>query len=791
MAAPGAKSILRIGLRTLGGVPTAELKEKGSGESAPQPIETLRFSLQGDGKVIYGLYELLMNDVVQVELRPGGGAAGAPIVLPPLRPVGFEREESLLPHSDRSFEGYRLLQEYFAFPEKYLFFDVSGLERLTTASYLQAFDVVFSLRREFPQEKAVSAQVFRLHCTPIVNLFSHVAEPIRVTHLQSEYRVIPDVGRQTAMEVYSVDEVSSTRPDLEKPILYEPFYSIRHAAAGEEAKTFWHASRRSSARKDDEGTEVFLTLVDLGFRPSVPDVETVTVRVTCSNRDLPARLPFGSSTGGADFELEGSGVFTGIRCLRKPTGSLRTPLRRGTQWRLISHLSLNFLSLAESEGRGPEALQEILKLYDFADSSATRQQIAGITRLAARRILRPGRLGVGRLRARDRGLGGVRRDPVHRSGSVSVRFGPGAVLRAVRLDQLVLAAHRVHAPARGDPEALVAPRGGAVRPLRTQLLSEGHRFEFFQAVRLLERLEPEREPVGREGPPSSEVARFRVRVSLEFPASQIHEVRESAAGQAELTVAFFGMTGPLGVLPHPYTELLLERVRRQDRALLDFLDLFHHRFLSFFYRAWEKYRFPIAYERSRKDPFTEYLFDLIGMGTPGLSGRLAVPDQRLLLYAGLIAQKPHSASAITSILRHHFGVPVKLEQFSSQWLALDPEYHARVGVANSGLGRDLVCGERVRNVQSKFRVRLGPMRLPQYLSFLPGSPSFAEVADLTRFLAGMEFDFDVQLVLAAAEVPRCFLSEDAKALPRLGWTTWLTTRPVDEDASPVVLPVAN
>jgi type VI secretion system protein ImpG len=389
--AAGTKSVLRLGLRTLGGVPPAELKQKGTGESAPESMESLRFALQGDAKVVYALYELLFNDVVQVELRPGGGAAGAPIVLPPgcLRPVGFDREESLLPHSDRSFEGYRLLQEYFAFPEKYLFFDVAGLQRLAAANFPQAFDLVFSLRREFPQEKAVSAQVIRLHCTPIVNLFPHVAEPIRVTHLQSEYRVIPDVGRQTAMEVYSVDQVSSTRPDLEKPILYEPFYSIRHATAGEETKTFWHASRRASARKDDEGTEVFLTLVDLGFRPSVPDVEAVTVRVTCSNRDLPGRLPFGSSTGGADFELEGAGVFTGIRCLRKPTGSLRTPLRRGTQWRLISHLSLNFLSLVEREGGGPEALQEILKLYDFADSAATRQQIAGITRLAARRILRP------------------------------------------------------------------------------------------------------------------------------------------------------------------------------------------------------------------------------------------------------------------------------------------------------------------------------------------------------------------------------------------------------------------
>ena len=327
--------------------------------------------------------------------------------------------------------------------------------------------------------------------------------------------------------------------------------------------------------------------------------------------------------------------------------------------------------------------------------------------------------------------------------------------------------------------------------MRAELLARGYRFDFFQAVRLLERLESEREPVGLDGPPSREIVRFRTRVSLEFPASSIHEVKETDGGVPEMTVAFFGMTGPLGVLPHAYTELLVERTRKQDRAFWEFLDLFNHRFLSFFYRAWEKYRFPIAYERNRRDPFTEYLFDLIGMGTRGLAGRLSVRDQGLLLYAGLIAQRPHSATALESILRHHFGVAVAVEQFLPQWLVLDEEFRARLGTANSAPGMSLVCGDRIRNAQSKFRVRVGPMPLSAYLSFLPGGTSFSQIADLTRFLAGMEFDFDVQLVLAAAEVPECQLSAAAPTPPLLGWTTWLTTRPVTEDASPVVLSVAN
>jgi type VI secretion system protein ImpG len=248
--------------------------------------------------------------------------------------------------------------------------------------------MLFSFGREFPLEKSVTAQTFRLHCAPVANLFNQIAEPIRVTHLQPEYRVIPDTGRQSVLEVYSVDSVVAARPGEDETVEFQPFYSFKHAADRGEQQTFWYASRRASQRKDDEGTEVYLSLVDLGFNPTLPAADTLTVHATCTNRDLPGRLPFGGSD--SDFQLEAAGVFQGIRCLRKPTPTLRVPLRRGVQWRLISHLSLNFLSLVEGgNGAGPEAFREILKLYDFADSSVTRQQIAGISRLSAQRVLRP------------------------------------------------------------------------------------------------------------------------------------------------------------------------------------------------------------------------------------------------------------------------------------------------------------------------------------------------------------------------------------------------------------------
>lgn len=398
--APGTRSFLRVELKTMGGIGFGELQEKDP-DGSTRPFHRLRFCIQAESKLQHAVYEMLFNDVVQVSAGPPGKTAA----LPPgsLVAVGFERDEGLLPYGDRSFLGYRLLQEYFAFPEKFFFFEISGLSAAARSSAGGSLEIGFALKKEFGLEKSVNAQTFRLHCTPIVNLFSQVAEPIRVTQLQSEYRVIPDVARPNALEVYSVDAVTGLLADTEKPVTYRPFYSVRHGSGAEDGETFWHVSRRPSQRKDDEGTEVYLTLVDLGFNPSVPRTETLSVETICTNRDLPGKLPFGNPSG--DFELEGAGVFSGIRCLRKPTPALRVPMRRGLQWRLISHLSLNYLSLVEG-GRGPEALQEILKIYDFADSSVNRQQIAGIASLSSRRVLRPiGSAGSGFVRGIEVTLG--------------------------------------------------------------------------------------------------------------------------------------------------------------------------------------------------------------------------------------------------------------------------------------------------------------------------------------------------------------------------------------------------
>lgn len=345
---------------------------------------------------------------------------------------------------------------------------------------------------------------------------------------------------------------------------------------------------------------------------------------------------------------------------------------------------------------------------------------------------------------------------------------------------------------------MAAESGRADPSVADLLFEEGYRFDFFQAVRVLERLFPHRAAVGGDARPEDEVVHFRAHPSLAFPASAIHGVAEAPDGDrpADMTVAFMGLTGPLGVLPRHYTELLLERARHKDSTLPNFLALFDHRLISLFYRAWEKYRAPIGYEhaRSRKeglDAFSGDVFGLIGMLTPGLLGRFhSLADESLLYYAGLLAQRPRSATALQALLEDYFGVPVRITQFEGQWLFLSEENRTRLGRsdgANNALGRTAVLGARVWDQQAKFRVRLGPLDLRQFLDLLPSGTAFRPLAELARFFAGQELDFDVQLVLKAAQVPRCRLGDTSAEGPRLGWSTWLKTAEFTADAEDTML----
>jgi type VI secretion system protein ImpH len=359
--------------------------------------------------------------------------------------------------------------------------------------------------------------------------------------------------------------------------------------------------------------------------------------------------------------------------------------------------------------------------------------------------------------------------------------------------------------------------------LERRLFDHAYNFDFFQAVRLLHRLGTGRVGIGLGGPPRSEVVRFRAHISLSFPPSSIYELERPTAALPVpiMTQAFMGLTGPNGVLPRHYTELLY-RLKRDARgperyALRDWLDIFNHRIVSLFYRAWEKYRFTIPYElqgfdRIDTDPFTNCLYSLVGLGAKPLRNRLRVStrgtideegresvlarveDLGLLRFSGLLGHRPRCALSLEAMLTDYFQLSAKVRQFQGQWLQLGKANRSSLvgDQGNNQLGITAVVGDRVWDAQSKFRIRLGPLRYDQFLDFLPDRSPVKErkaiflLVHLVRLYVEPTLDFDIQLILRADEVPECQLAETGGFGARLGWNTWVRTDVFTDNADDAV-----
>ena len=334
---------------------------------------------------------------------------------------------------------------------------------------------------------------------------------------------------------------------------------------------------------------------------------------------------------------------------------------------------------------------------------------------------------------------------------------------------------------------------GRYEAIERLLREEPWTFQFFQAVRLLERIYPDRPGAGLFVSPSKEVVRFDVNPSTAFPASQIQGL-DFSSGQPRMTLNFFGLTGPSGVLPLFYSEYILERLRSKDRTLPAFLNMFNHRMVSLFYQAWEKYRFTVAYERGQRDRLSDLLRGLIGLGTPGLERRQALPDDSLLFYSGLFALHSRSALALRQILSDYFDVPVDVEQFVGAWHPLSTpdqcSFEGRNGHSEQ-LGIGAVVGDEIYDQMSGVCIRLGPLTLAEYVEFLPEGSAYAPLRAITRFFAGDQIGFEVQLILKRSEVPACELDDgpdgNDKHVPRLGWSTWAKSMPMRRDPGDAIL----
>ncbi len=310
-------------------------------------------------------------------------------------------------------------------------------------------------------------------------------------------------------------------------------------------------------------------------------------------------------------------------------------------------------------------------------------------------------------------------------------------------------------------------------PLEESFEEEFYTYSFFKAVELLEKLYPDRKPLGQTLDPRQEAVRFSVPPGLAFAPSDI--VGFSPAEKEEpctMDIAFMGLIGPSGLLPHWYNEMAVERRRQKDFSISAFFDIFHHRLISLFYLAWKKYQFPVTYLPGSKDKLSGYLLSLAGLGTTGLRGRIGLPEESLSFYSGLLSRQIPSAVSIESAVAYYAGTSVSVEQFVERMIPLSSEDQTSVGMANSQLGVDAICGSFIWDCQTKFRVNLGPMGIDDFLRFLPSGDLLQPIFSFVRYMVGIEYEFDVRVLLKKEEVPPCILGVETPA-PRLGWSTWI------------------
>jgi type VI secretion system protein ImpH len=313
-------------------------------------------------------------------------------------------------------------------------------------------------------------------------------------------------------------------------------------------------------------------------------------------------------------------------------------------------------------------------------------------------------------------------------------------------------------------------------------------FDFFQALRRIEGLSPDQPRLGEALRPADEPVRISQEASVAFAPSTLSAFEEQEGGlPPRLEQRFFGVLGPNGPLPLHLTEYARDRLlHHQDRTLVRFLDIFHHRLALLFYRAWAEARPTVQHDRPDQDRFALYVGSLAGYASPATRGRDAVPDHAKLFFVGHLSRGAKNAEGLAAILEGFFRLPARVEQFALAWLELPPDQRTvltRERRSSHSLGDGVVVGQRVRDAQSRFRIVLGPMDLDRYHDFLPGGRSLLRLVDWVRNYVGYEFDWEVQLVLARDEVPGIRLGRDG----RLGWTTWLGTRPAPTDADDLLL----
>ena len=343
----------------------------------------LRVFIDGEPSFCAALRDALFMRTVACYVEADHSRCWNQLPASPVSAVGFDDEDALIDFSARSHTAYRLLTEYFCFPEKFNFIDID-LAAMGALVPMGALTITLHLALSGLRTDSNTARILgtlstnnlRVGCTPVVNLFSKRGEPISLSHTKSSYSVLADSRRAFAFEIQSIDSVKLVRqtPQGESVVQFRPFYSLRHGQTPEGSGHYWVMRRDEGLAERSPGHETQISIVDIDFDPAAIETGTLSIEVTCTNRDLPSLLTYGLP--GGDLTVEGGSSVKRISFLRKPTQTHRFERGRGAHWRLISHLSLNHLSLTDG---GLDAFREMLTLYDLPRSPSTQRQIGGLT----------------------------------------------------------------------------------------------------------------------------------------------------------------------------------------------------------------------------------------------------------------------------------------------------------------------------------------------------------------------------------------------------------------------------
>ncbi len=350
------------------------------GDLATLELNQLRLHLHGSWLEMAPLYELLGLNLRRIALFAEGSEVPQFLDAGQLQPAGFEDE--LLPYPVQAQPAYRLLHEYFIFPEKFLFYDLEGLERLRFAPGQRSFELLFLLDQRPPPRLRVDHRNFRLGCTPVVNLFTTLSEPLRIHHRLTEYRLNVDARKERTTEIYAIRQVTASSDRHNSSQRVQPYFSCQHGHNEERNQTFWYARRTPTVRPGQGGSDLYLHFLDLDFNPQIPPHQTLYAHLYCTNRHLATEVP-----SGGILQLEQAAPLRGVVTLNQPTEQVDAVMGGATVWRILSHLNLNYLSLSNDE-EGLGALQEILRLYNFRNQKAFEHQIRGIQRMRMRKTVR-------------------------------------------------------------------------------------------------------------------------------------------------------------------------------------------------------------------------------------------------------------------------------------------------------------------------------------------------------------------------------------------------------------------